>query len=280
MKKSALICAGITALFLAASPARAVHTKAGPFQKVMVIVFENSDYKDALDQTYFAKFAKSGVLLTDHHAVTHPSQGNYIALIAGDQLGVDSDDDINLNASHIGDLLEAKGKTWRVYAEAYPGNCFLKSFSRPYARKHNPFISFADVQHNPDRCRNIVNASKLKDDVQNGTLADYSFYVPDLNNDGHDTGVIFADKWFSRTFSPLLQNPSFMSGMLIVATFDEGERDATNHIYTALVGAGITPGSTYTKPSNHYSLLRLIEDGFGLGTLGRKDSEAATIDIF
>jgi hypothetical protein len=280
MKDFFILALAFSALVLHAQSAHALKIKTGAFKKVMILVFENSDYEDALKQPFFAKFAKDGTLLTNYHGATHPSQGNYIALIAGDMLGVTDDYDFNLDGNHVGDLLEAKGKTWRVYAEDFPGNCSLRSVSGRYARKHNPFISFKNIQQNPSRCRNIVNASTLQSDIQNGTLADYSFYIPNLNNDGHDTGVGYADKWFSRTFGPLIQDPRFMNGMLLVATFDEGEDDPTNHIYTVLLGAGVKANVTFNKNVNHYSLLRMIEDGFGLGTLGRKDAQAETIDAF
>ncbi len=150
-------------------------------------------------------------------------------------------------------------------------------YGKQYARKHNPFISYANVQNNPSRCAQIVNGGEFLKDVAAHNLPNYSFYVPDLNNDGHDTGVAFADRWFAKTFSPLLQDAQLMQDLLIIATFDEGV-GSNNHIYTALVGNMVRPGSVITAPHDQFSFLRLIEDGLGLGSLGRNDRSAAKIE--
>src|SRR3954464_12227170 len=98
---------GIFALFaLGALPARA---EVAPFQKVFVIFLENEDASNALDQPYLAELASRGALLTNFHAETHPSQGNYFAFTAGDFLGQSffwGDWTVTKNVSNIADLLE------------------------------------------------------------------------------------------------------------------------------------------------------------------------------
>src|SRR5262245_50056684 len=98
---------------------------AQPPKKIVMVIFENTDFKLVMNEPFFAKFAASGTLLTNFHAMARPSQPNYIALVAGSVLGVKSNSIVDLSETHIGDLIEAKGKNWRVYAEGYPGNCFL-----------------------------------------------------------------------------------------------------------------------------------------------------------
>src|SRR5262249_39288622 len=87
------------------------------FQKVFVVVLENTDYPTALAQPFLADLAPRGALLTNFFAVTHPSQPNYIAMVAGSTYGVTSSGNVTLNVSHLGDLLEASGRSWKVYAE-------------------------------------------------------------------------------------------------------------------------------------------------------------------
>lgn len=247
------------------------------FQGVMIVVLENTDYANALAQPFLGDLAAHGALLSNFFAETHPSFPNYVAMTAGSTYGLSSNDEVTLDVSHIGDLLEAAGRTWKVYAEGYPGNCFLGSTAGAYARRHVPFLSFHNVQTNPARCQRIVNASVLASDIANGTLPDYGFYVPDVNNDGHDTNVAFADHWLAQTFGPWLEDPRFMDGMLFVVTFDEGSPSGSNHIYTVLYGRAVVPGSVSTSRYDHYSLLRTIEDVWNLGTLGQQDVEASAI---
>ena len=45
-----------------------------------------------------------------------------------------------------------------------------------YMRKHEPFISYINIQNNEANCKNIVNASYIQDDSNN--FPDVSFYIP------------------------------------------------------------------------------------------------------
>ena len=66
--------------------------------------------------------------------------------------------------------LEEKGYDWRVYAEGFPGNCFLGASRGKYARKHVPFLSFQNVQSNPARCAKVVEARQFDSDIAAGQL--------------------------------------------------------------------------------------------------------------
>ena len=59
---------------------RGVSAQVPNFNKVLVIVFENAKYANAVKQPYFASLVKEGALLTNFQAATNPSQGNYIAI--------------------------------------------------------------------------------------------------------------------------------------------------------------------------------------------------------
>lgn len=263
-------------MVLAAAPAVGAFPRP-PFEKVFIVVLENATYANALAQPFLADLASRGALLANFFGETHPSQPNYIALTAGSTYGVTSNLNVSLDVGHVGDLLEAAGLSWKVYAEGYPGGCFLGASSGAYVRKHVPFLSFANVQTDPARCARIVNASALAGDIAGGTLPDYALYVPDLNNDGHDTSVTFADQWLATTFGPRLQDPRFTDGRLFVVTFDEAPTTGPNHVYTSLYGRGVVPGAASAIRHDHYSLLRTIEDALALPTLGQHDATASPI---
>lgn len=247
------------------------------FKKVVWIVFENEDYQPVMNQPDFARIANYGASFTRLKAETHPSQGNYIAMIAGSILGVKDDSNVDLNESHVGDLLEKAGMRWRVYAEDYPGNCFLDKKSGDYARKHVPFLSFTNVTKNPKRCANIENENRFFQDFQNGTLPEFSMYIPNLKNDGHDTGVDYAGKWLSAKFGNILTSPYSTKDTLFIVTFDEGSRLSRNIIYTVLVGSKIKSGSENSQKINHSALLKMIEDEFKIGNLGREDASSPVL---
>ena len=251
---------------------------ANHFNKVLIIVFENTDFGDAVKQPYFSSLVKEGALLTNYHALTHPSQGNYVAMIAGSLLGVKDDKPVNLDQRHIGDLLEEAGKSWKLYAEDYPGNCFLGRSSGNYVRKHVPFLSFTNVQNNPTRCAKVVHSDEFQKDFMGGNLPAYSMYVPDLKNDGHDTGVAFGDKWLKAHFDKTLHSSKFPDDLLVVITFDESSHNLDNKIYMLMLGPSVKVGSTSDIRYDHYSLLKTIEDNLGLGSLKQNDMNAILLE--
>lgn len=244
------------------------------FDRVIFVIFENTDYAEAAKQPYFKQLNESGAHFSNMTALTHPSQGNYVALTSGSLNGVDGDGKFDLAVGNIADLLEAKGLTWKVYAEGFPGNCFTGSASGGYARKHNPFISYVSIQSSRSRCSNIVEASQFDRDAANGTLPNYSFYVPNNKNSGHDTSVAYADKWYKGKFSPYVSDARFMNNTILISTFDEsGKFFGKNQIYTSIVGATVKSG-IYNDPLTLYSLMRLVEQNWNTGDLGKQDATA------
>jgi hypothetical protein len=249
-----------------------------PFKKVLVIVLENTDYQVALKQPFLTHLIQHGAVFKNFSSEAHPSLPNYVAMISGDTMGIRDDDDYSLKGDHLGNLLEKKGLTWKNYAEDYPGNCFQGSTHALFARKHVPFLSFENVLKNSKECANVVNASQFQKDVDSGTLPTFSMYTPNLNNDGHDTNTAVAASWLSKEFGGKLSDPKFLKDLLVVITFDESlDYRGPNQILTIFLGSGVQPGSVISSPTNHYDVLRTIEDNFELGNLGRGDAKAKSI---
>lgn len=277
-----LLASVVLTLLMTSAEARPVPqantNKAQPFKKVFIIVLENTTAAAALQQPYLSALRQRGATLNQFFAVSHPSQPNYIALTSASTQGVSDNHNVDLDVKHIGDLLEAKDKSWRQYAEGYPEQCFTGALRGRYVRKHAPFISYRNVQSQPTRCANLVNAAQLEQDIAQGKLADYSLYIPDLDNDGHDTNVAFADHWLQQTFESRFNNPRFMRDMLVVITFDEDDYSRDNRVYTVLLGNGVKAGAISEQRYNFYSLLKTIEYTLGLGTLGKEDDSATVIN--
>ena len=246
------------------------------YKKVFIVVLENEDEQSALAQPFLSQLAASGALLSQYNGISHPSEPNYLALTSGSDWGIHDDFRHTINATHLGDLLDAKGYSWRSYAEDYPGHCDLRGQVGNYVRKHEPFLSYADVQSTPSQCAHVVNANQLDTDLASGSLPAFSLYIPNNRNNGHDTGVAYADKWLAGRFGALLKDARFIKDMLFVVIFDEA--DHGNRVYAALYGDMVQARSVSGVTYNHYSLLRTIEDGLGLGSLGRKDATASPIE--
>ncbi|KAI9327940.1 phosphoesterase [Zopfochytrium polystomum] len=260
----------------------------------MYIVFENENQATVLRNPYFGEtLVDKGYLLTNMHGVTHPSQPNYIAMVAGDTLGVTGNANIDLPATtaNVADLLEAKGVSWKTYQEGYVARatganaCNTAKTIGRYARKHNPFMSFTSISRNATRCAaHVVPAAQLDADAadaESTPLPQYMFYTPDLDHDGHDTSVSAAAAWLEGFLEPKLASSSAFRNTLFVVTYDEtAEKDAVGPIYTVLVGAGVAArGARDRARYDHYSLLRTVQNLFGLDSLGRGDAAATAVPV-
>jgi phospholipase C len=247
---------------------------------IVIVILENKNADSAKSQPFMGWLARDGAYLEKYYAITHPSQPNYIAMISGSTQSVTNDQNVILNAPHIGQFV-----TWKTYAEDYPeGGCHTEKQLGRYVRKHNPFISFADVADH-ESCRNIVPFIRFADDFKSGNLLQLSLIIPNLDDDAHDQPVRFADDWLTAKFKPLLADPTLWNDTLFVVTFDEDAKllktlgGDGNRVYMALWGGAVMPHTVISDVSyDHYDLLRTIEEIFHVpSTLAAGDAAAHPI---
>jgi hypothetical protein len=240
------------------------------FRHAIVVVFENHELPAILgsgEAPTFDALARRGALLTHDDAVAHPSLPNYLALVSGSTQGITSDcTDCVVHARSLADTLEAAHLTWKTYAEGLPAPGFAGPFAGRYAKKHDPFLYFADVAASGRRRSNVVPFPQFARDVRANRLPTFSLVVPDLCDDMHDCSVATGDAWLKREIAPLLRLP----GTVVFVTFDEGTSDegGGGRVATLVLGPLVRPGARYTAPTSHYGLLRTLEDAWGLPRLG------------
>jgi len=253
-------CAGVAAtailavaLFAWAKPSPAA-VRLPHVAHVVVVVFENRE-ESAIDNgdpsSPFERFAGRYVDLTDYEAVAHPSLPNYLALVSGTTQGV-TDDCTSCGPwpRSIGGLLTRAGKSWGGYAEGYPS-------SPLFAKKHMPFLYFTDG------ASHVHPLSSL--DARH--LPAYSFVAPNLCNDAHSCPISSADTFLAHWLPPLLQVPS----TAVFVLFDEGTSSigGGGRVEAFVAGTAVKRHLVVTQSANHYTVLRTIEDLFGLPHLGR-----------
>jgi phosphatidylinositol-3-phosphatase len=253
--------------------AGAAHARNGvpAFRHVVVIVFENKESSSILGSLAaptFNAMAARYASLTRYYGVTHPSLPNYLALVGGSTFGIDSDcTSCVVDARNLADTLEAGQKTWKLYAEGLPRRGFTGAFSGRYAKKHAPFVYFRDVLRRSRRLARIVPLTQLRGDLRTGRLPDFAFVVPDLCHSMHDCSVAAGDTWLASQLPPLLALPK----TVVFVVFDEGATDdhGGGHVPALALGTAVRRGARFTAVTNHYGLLRTIEDAWGLPLLGR-----------
>jgi phospholipase C len=208
--------------------------------------------------------------MTNYEAIAHPSLPNYLALVSGSPQGITSDcTDCVVAARSLADTLAAAGKTWKTYAEDLPYAGFTGGSAGRYAKKHDPFLYFRGVVDSRVRRARVVPFTQLGRDLARRRLPDFSLLVPNLCNDMHDCSVATGDAWLKAHVVPVLRSPELRGGVVFVV-FDEGTSDAGGGGRTDALALGPTVrrASTFAKATNHYGLLRTIEDAWRLPRLG------------
>jgi hypothetical protein len=177
-----------------------------------------------------------------------------------------------------------------------------------YAARHNPFVYFHSILDFPTCDRNDIDLANLRGDLKHErTTPNYAFITPNLCSDGHDSpcvngrpGGLKSANAFLRHWIPRIRgSPAYRHRGLVIVTFDEAEGSGTDADSSACCNeptgpnlvppdtpGGLSPGpgggrvgavllsrclraGTVNKtPYNHYSMLRSIEDNFGLPHLG------------
>ena len=264
--------------------------KPNPLSGVVLIILENGDPKEAAAMKFVKdKRVTQPVMLRRYFAVAHPSRPNYVALVSASTEGICGDKEPKppLDRRHLGDLLEAAGQSWAVYAQSLPGKCNpvdnaggLPRLPR-YSRRHLGFFDFADVQKT--LCATHIvpedeSLDALNSDIHDGRVPAFAMIIPDNFHNGHNTGIGAADHWLTEKFAPLLDDPRFTRDRVFILTFDENEKHGTeeNKVFIMIWGDPVQPTSDRAVldiPYDHYDLLRTIEELLGAGNLGAHDSD-------
>ena len=190
------------------------------------------------------------------------------------------------------------GTTCAHPAIGTPDRTQQASATDQYATRHNPFVYFHAIIDRPACAQRDVPLSGLSGDLASAkTTPNLSFIVPDLCHDGHDAtcadggpgGLAAADAFLREWVPRITGSAAYRRDGLLAIVFDEAENDSSaccgelpgpntpqpgidgpggGRTGAVLLSPAITPGTTLTPAYNHYSLLRSLEDWFGLAALG------------
>lgn len=249
------------------------------YDHVVIVVMENKSISSIVGNTtdapYINSLLSSGVNFTQSYAVTHPSQPNYLALFSGSTQGIPDDScPHTFGTDNLGHQLIAAGYTFAGYSETMPsiGYTGCAYGSSGYVRRHNPWVNFSDLASST----NLPYTAFPSDFTQLPTL---SFVIPNLCDDMHDCSVSTGDSWLSSHISSYADWAKTHNSLLIL-TWDEDDDTASgNQVLTLFVGANIKP-SAYAERINHYSVLRTLEDMYGLTALGNASAATPITDVW
>ncbi len=177
--------------------------------------------------------------------------------------------------------------------------------SGSYATFRNPFVYFDSILDTPECAADDIGLAGLKGDLASAKRTpSFAYIAPDRCHDGNPTpcsagapaGVAQADTFLEEVVPEIMGSKAYKESGLLVITVDQapssgeladsssccGQPLFPNAPATTLSGTPrgggavgalllspyVKAGSTTQEPFNHFSLLRTIEDLFGLGHLG------------
>jgi acid phosphatase len=248
---------------------------------VVIVIEENRAYTHIIGNMaaqYINGVANRGALFSQSYGVTHPSQPNYLALFAGSTMGItDNSCPHSFRTENLASLLARAGFTFATYSESMPSAGYSGCMSGHYQRKHNPAVNWQG--YNVPASANLTFADFPTDFSRLPTV---SFVVPDQENDMHngdapDT-IIRGDNWLKKNLDAYARWAEKNNSLLIL-TFDEDDGSANNRIATIFAGPMVKPG-VYARRIDHYSVLRMLLEMYGLPPLGRSADAQPIEDVW
>lgn len=262
---------------------------------VVLVLEENHGFSSVIGNSampYLNQLANQYGLATQYYANTHPSIGNYFMFTTGQLLtnltGTSDPDSFTgtVNDDNLVRHLLAAGKTWKSYAEDLPNVGYTGGDSGAYSEHHNPFSYFSDVRgtNNP-QAQNLVPFTQFANDLGAGTLPDFSFVLPNLNDDAHNGTLAQADAWLQQNIAPVLNSPQFQNGGLLIVVFDEAADSDTSHgggrIAMVMAGPTVKSGFQSSTLYQHENLLKTITNFMGIdGNIGAAGNANPMTEFF
>lgn len=282
-------------------------SKVPGFDHVFVIVLENTDYSETVGNTTYAPYFNSlfskGTLLTNYTGVYHPSDENYLALAGGDTYtqGATYYPNINNPGSHIADVMEAAGLSWKSYEQGMGTPCNnTNNYDSHFHADDAPWMNYTNISGNAARCQaHLVDINQLASDLKStATTPKLAWIAADNWYNGEDayysnmsinTSLQAQDQFLSQYLPMLFASPAWtQQRSLLVITYDESSTGSWvsgtyNSVATVMIGSQglVKTGYQSNQRYNHYNTLRTLEAAMGIGSVTANDQYALPInDVF
>src|SRR4051794_14700615 len=218
---------------------------------------------------------------TNFLAEGSPSLPNYIAMTSGSTQGISDNNNPSGHPLNVENIFhQLGGGQSQSLEESMPSNCygsdFIDSSGGKYSAHHNPMAYYANLGTD---CPSY--------DIPLSSTPSFSpkfiFVTPNQSDNMHDGTISQGDSFLQSFIPKITSTADYQAGTTVVfVTWDEDEGSENNHIPTVIInpnGAHDTSacqGTEYT----HYSMLRFVEDNFGLARIGNAASANSMSDCF
>jgi hypothetical protein len=294
----------IGATAASASPG-AGQAPASHYNHIFVIVEENHSYTDVIGNPATPNLnalARTYGIATKYFAVAHPSEPNYVAILGGSPFSVQNDNPYYLNRVAAPSLIsefDHAHVSWKAYLQSlphpgfqgicYPANCNGSPDKDPlYVSKHDGIQNFTTSLNAADWSRQVP-IDQLSQDLRKGNVPSFSWVIPDECRDQHgdppyclDSGntgggdpqdqhlLTVGDQYLGQLVAQITHARFWAKGNnAIDIVYDEGDNNVggggrvANIVVTSHGPRHLKDAAHYS----HYSLLRTIQQNFGVACL-------------
>ena len=269
---------------------------------VFVIMGENTDYQHLTTTNapyLMTTIRRSSAWFDSYYAATHWSQANYVALVSGQFTRCEQQDGGYACRDDVDNLfhqLDGARMSWNVWLESGAAKCDTGSGGTcasndpcpltGFYTTGNPPIDFTDISYGECLANDVPagtpddGMATFNSDLASGNVADFNFVIPNGCDDGEANCKPVNNRYtqfddFLAQEVPLIESsPAFGKHGVIVVLYDEDERmgglaaknglGSGGHTACALISPLVQPGE-YADTTYSYSVLRTIQDGFGVG---------------
>lgn len=244
---------------------------------VVLVMEENQSYATVVGQTSvwpnLNRLISAGALPTHYYANSHPSIGNYFMLTTGQLLTTDDNSTTVWNVDNLARRMLSAGVSFRIYAEGIPQG-YLGGNTGLYVIRHNPFAMLSDIADSTAVANQTIwPFSQFAIDLANGALPEFSYILPDIDDDAHNGTPQQADAWLqTNLIGPLSSYFAFEPGGdgLLIVDFDEAAASDTAYgggqVAPVLWGPNVKAGYMQTSATiyQHPSVLRMMMEALRL----------------
>jgi phosphatidylinositol-3-phosphatase len=236
-----------------------------------MVMEENQSYTTVVGNTdawpNLNNLITDGALATNYYANVHPSIGNYFMLTTGQILTIDDTSTKVWDVDNLARRMLAAKVSFKIYAEGIT-NGYVGGNTGLYVIRHNPFAMLSDIADNPKVAQQTIwPFTQFAKDLASGSLPQFSFIVPNVDDDAHSGTQKAADSWLqTNVVAPLSKYSAFQPGGngVLIVDFDEAlDTDISHgggHVAPVFWGPGAKSG--YKQQSStvyqHQSMLRSI----------------------
>jgi hypothetical protein len=196
------------------------------------------------------------------------------------------------NVDNLFHQLDGLRISWQEWTESAANACDIFDHGTTWARNlfsahHSPAPYFDDIQahHSSEdvvpspECRQKVvptgttgpdDTSSFDAALAAGTVARFNMVIPNDCENGHDRcgthdSVRQFDDFLAREVPKIQASPAFGADGLVIVVWDEGADPPLAPLHVGALLAGPHVRSAFDHQTlTHYSLLRTLEDGFGI----------------